>query len=348
MSSFIDFLWNGSPPPSVTSTTSSYESMPDWYQAYQKGILAKGNAVANEQYVNYGGPRISGFTPDQTNSFQMVRDNANDWRPSLDAGMGMTGQAAAGFNQNDYSKWMSPYTSGVVDRIADLGARNLTENILPGVNDTFTGAGQFGSRRHGEFTNRAVRDTNESIMGQQALALQQATDSAMSNYQSDLTRKLNAGNQMSNMSQLLQQMGLTDAAALESVGQQQQSQNQKNLDLAYQDFTEQRDWPKNQVNWMSNLLGNQAVGQQQASNTIQPGTTFQPSGLSQMAGLYSLFKGMKKGGRVADAPVKRMAMGGSIEKSNYTPKRITAKNTNLSSPMLSNMELMMGRMGYAA
>lgn len=298
MSSFIDFLWQGSPPPDVTNKSSSYQSMPDWYQAYQKGVLAKGNAIAAAPYPTFPGPRVAGMTQDQTTAFNTVRDATGAWKPALQQGAELAATGGGGFNQADFNNWKSPYIDGVVNRIAELGGRNLTESILPGVNETFTGTGQFGSKRHGEFTNRAVRDTNESIMGQQALALQQAQDSAMGNYSTDLNRKISAGNQMGALAQQGQQMNLTDAAALESAGQAQQGQAQKNYDLAYNDFTEQRDYPKNQTAWLSQLLGNSAVPTSTQNSSTGPGSIYQPSGLSTLAGLYSLSKGFRKGGRV--------------------------------------------------
>jgi hypothetical protein len=37
--SLSDFLFQGSPPPSVTTYGSSSASMPAWFEDYQKGIL---------------------------------------------------------------------------------------------------------------------------------------------------------------------------------------------------------------------------------------------------------------------------------------------------------------------
>lgn len=97
-----------------------------------------------------------------------------------------------GFTANA-ADYMSPYTSGVVDEIARRGTRNLTENLLPAVNQTFTGAGQFGSSRNSDFNARAVRDANESILGQQAQALESGYKTAADIYGQDAARQLQAG-----------------------------------------------------------------------------------------------------------------------------------------------------------
>lgn len=84
--------------------------------------------------------------------------------------------------------YMSPYTDRVLDTIASRGARNLSENLLPAVGDTFTGHGQFGSERHRDFANRAVRDTQESILDQQARSLESGYATAGNLFNQDASR----------------------------------------------------------------------------------------------------------------------------------------------------------------
>jgi hypothetical protein len=47
-----------------------------------------------------------------------------------------------------------------------------------------------------------------------------------------------------------QQLGLTGAGALQQVGGVQQSQAQRNLDVAYEDFLRQQGYPQEQINAM--------------------------------------------------------------------------------------------------
>lgn len=98
-------------------------------------------------------------------------------------------QAAGQTSASQVGQYMSPYQTGVMDVIAKQGARNLTENILPGVSDAFIKAGQFGSSRMGEMGSRALRDTQEAILGQQAQAAQQGYTQALDAAQADLARQ---------------------------------------------------------------------------------------------------------------------------------------------------------------
>lgn len=102
----------------------------------------------------------------------------------------METSTGAWINPGVASSYMSPYTTGVIDRIAQLGQRNLQENLLPGINSTFTGAGQFGSTRNANFNNRALRDTQEAILGEQAKALEQGYSTAGNLFSSDAARAL--------------------------------------------------------------------------------------------------------------------------------------------------------------
>ena len=97
--------------------------------------------------------------------------------------------AAGKSSYADVGKYMSPYQTGVMDVIAKQGARNLSENLLPGVSDAFIKAGQFGGTRMGEFGSRALRDTQEAVLNQQAQLANQGYGQALGASQADLARQ---------------------------------------------------------------------------------------------------------------------------------------------------------------
>lgn len=317
----MDFLWQGQPPPAATQYGVQTAGIPTFISDYTQGLLAKANAVAAEPYQVYGAPRIANFTADQNAAFDATRDAAGSWKPGVEGGMNLMQQAAtqnplqqiqplatqaAGMSATgaaqpfmtaaatpsyqNVQNYMNPYQDAVVDRIATLGNRNLTENILPGMGDVFTRAGQFGSRGMIEKFGNAMRDTQEGISAQQSQALAGGFNMATQAANTDAARmagigqtmgnlttadqgqlgnlaqlqgnmasitqnnQMNLGTNMGALGRATQAAGLTDAAALEGIGQTQQNQTQKNLDLAYQDFVEQRDYPKTQVGFLNNML----------------------------------------------------------------------------------------------
>jgi len=275
------YLFGNTTPASVTGTlTDTGAQLPAWLQEYTRGLAGQATAVAGEAYQPYTAPtnaetygqdagRIAGFTPAQQQAQQQIVNSQGNYQPALNLASQTLPQAVGSY--------MSPYTDSVVNRIAQLGQRNLSENLLPQVNSTFTGAGQFGSTRNADFTNNAVRDANESILGQQSTALQAGYTQAQNAALADLQRQ-------QSLAQTTQQLGLQQAGALETVGQTQQAQQQQNMNLAQTDYTNQLNYPKTQLSFLSDIIRGQPTNTTSYSAVSNPGaTTAQMSPLAAAA-----------------------------------------------------------------
>ena len=247
----LSSLFGSSVPSSVTGAiTDTSSSLPDWLQEYTRAMAGQAAAVAGEDYQPYTSPtnattygedagRIAGFSPLQQQAQAGVQANVGSYKPYTDYASQTVPQAVGSY--------MSPYTDSVVNRIAQLGQRNLTENLLPQVNSTFTGAGQFGSTRSMDFTNNALRDTQDSILGAQSSALQAGYTQAQNTAMTDMQRQAALGQQVQNQ-------GYQDTAMLDTTGQLIQQQQQKNMDLAGTDFTQQVNYPKQQLSFLSEIV----------------------------------------------------------------------------------------------
>ena len=253
------------------------------------------------------------------------------------------GQSAVGGIQD----YMNPYTQNVTDQIARLGARNLSENLLPNVSDAFIKAGQFGGTRMGEFGSRALRDTQESILGQQSQALQQGYGHAlgaapqdasrqaqlastagglgqaqqqayltaaqqsgsltaqqaqqMANLgqmsgqlaSTDINRQLSAQQQLGALTQASQAMNAQDRAALEASGSAYQSQQQREIDAARQQFAEEQAYPRQTLDWLSTQIRGMApITPQTTTQTGTANTGLSP--LSQLAAAGAAAAGLYK------------------------------------------------------
>lgn len=152
-------------------------------------------------------------------------------------------KAASASGAGGVQGYMNPYQTGVMDAMAQQSARNLKENILPGVSDAFIKAGNFGSARMGEFGNRAVRDTQQSLLQQQAALLNQGYDKAVTASQADLARQAQlagiagntAGADLSRITQnagVYNQQGQTAATAAAQQGQLYLNLGQSEIDRA--------------------------------------------------------------------------------------------------------------------
>lgn len=299
-----DFLNNGQLPAGSTfKSTTSETVLPDWYTSYAMQLLSNQQALSAQPLPTYQGPRVAEFSPTQQQGFGMTAPAATAYQPALNAATAATTgainapgglniaqpflDAASKTSVNNLGQYMNPYTDQVVNRIADLGTRNLTENIMPQIEGRYIQAGQLGfGGRDGTGTpsgmmtdtSRAIRDTSADILGQQTQALQQGytqaaglagTDlsrqaglatTAGSLGGQDLSRQLTGAGQLAEMGTAAQTLGLTGAGALQQVGATQQGQAQKNLDVAYGDFLRQQGYPQEQINAMLQTMGGVKAG----------------------------------------------------------------------------------------
>lgn len=282
------------PEGSALRATQSQTVLPEWYTNYAMDMLANQQALAQRPFPLPPMPRVAEFSPTQQRGFEMTGQAATAYQPALGQATQATQQAigapgglgaaqpyltqAGQTSVSNIGQYMNPYMEQVVDRIGQLGARNLSERILPEVEGRYISAGQlgFGGRQPGmgtpsgmmTDTARAIRDTQEAVLAEQAGALQrgyseaaglagtdlsrQATlaSTAGSLGGQDLGRQLDASRQLAAMGEMGQQLGLAGAGALERVGGVQQSQAQRNLDVAYEDFLRQQNYPQEQINAM--------------------------------------------------------------------------------------------------
>jgi hypothetical protein len=212
--------------------------------------------------------------------------------------------AAGQTSVSNIGQYMNPYNEAVTNRIAELGTRNLNESIMPGIEGRYIQAGQlgFGGRQgagtpSGMLTDtaRAIRDTSADILGQQTKALQSGYSEAAGLAGTDLSRmgnlattagdlaraqqgqQLAASGALAGLGEQAQSLGLTGAGALGAVGAQQQQYGQKNLDVAYEDFLRQQNYPQEQINNMLNTFKGVVTGVPSATREVG----ISPAGVQQ-------------------------------------------------------------------
>lgn len=157
---------------------------------YQQGLQSNPLSAANP-YLNRG----QGMSATGASDPLLNQGVANNPLSAANPYINRAGQTAAG----GINTYMNPYNDQVTRRIAQLGARNLEENLLPSIADSFVQAGQFGGSRMGEFGARALRDTQDSILGQQANVLQSGFNTSLGAAQSDLERFQGLGSLAGNL-----------------------------------------------------------------------------------------------------------------------------------------------------
>lgn len=279
----FDFLTNSSAPPTVTTGGTSQTSLPPWYEDYQRNLLATGVAAAQEPFQVYGGPRIADFSAKQKEAFEGEAELGREWSPLSTLAAEATTRGAGAFDPAEFEKYMNPYTEGVTEVIGDRGMQRWNEEILPGVTNTFTGGGQFGSRRNMDFTTNAARDIQREIADEQTMALERGFGTALQGYGAGQSRALAGGQQAGTMA-------LGGLSALEGAGAKEQGLTQQSLNLAKTDFDEQRDFPWEQIAKLKGLSTGVVAPQSTVSTQtgVAPGGQPGPSPLEILAGVYGI------------------------------------------------------------
>lgn len=298
----------GSAPSSPTTTTVQQNSVPPFLEdAYLQGIN-RADATSQAPYTPYAGQRIADFSPQQTQAQNMVQQGIGQFMPEYNAGVNATAQSATPFSASALSPYMDPYKSQVTDEIARLGNQNFTQNILPGINDQFTGGGMFGSSRNAVALGRAADQAQAGITGTQAQYLSSGYQNAVNQYQADQNRQLQAGAQLTNQAGQGQGLYGNDVNAVAAVGQQQNTQNQQLLDTAYNDFLTQQQYPQVQAQFFNNIVRGIPTSGLVASQTQNYGSNGNP--ITQALGLGGTLYGAVNGAPQVTAKLNK---GGHVK-----------------------------------
>jgi len=294
----LDFLFQGSPPSSVTTYGETTQDLPTWYSDYTQGLISRANAIAAEPYQAYTNPRIAALDPAQQMAYHSALGLEQQYAPTMQSALQAAQQGSSGsaLNQaNPYFQqalgynpmtaanpllgeaasnirmqagdtsalaqpylnqaaqmtgqagqtglagiqdYMNPYNEQVVKRIGELGARNLREQFLPQIQDKAIQSGQFGGSRQGEAIGRALRDTQESTLAQQAQALQSGYGQAAQQLAADRTRQLQAAGQTAALGQTQAGLESADLARYAQTGSQLGALGQMTGQLAGQAGTQ--------------------------------------------------------------------------------------------------------------
>lgn len=92
----LDFLFQGSPPSSVTTYGETTQDLPTWYSDYTQGLISRANAIAAEPYRAYTQPRIAGLDPAQQFAYQSALGLQGQYQPTIDTAVNMAMQGGQG------------------------------------------------------------------------------------------------------------------------------------------------------------------------------------------------------------------------------------------------------------
>ena len=297
-----------SAPPQPTST--SQTTIPEYAKPYAEKMLGKAEAITESPYQTYGGQRMAASTPEQQAARQDVAGMQQPGQFAAGTGLAAAGGLGALGAGQQYmamatdpgaqQAFMSPYMQNVVDlqkqeAIRDAQKGQLAQNLGAARQGTYGGARQLlaGTERE--------RNLQQNLANIQATGSQKAYEDAMRGMQFGTTAGIQgaqaatqAGATLGQLGIGQQQTGIDLAKAQEAFGAMGQAEQQKALDLQYQDFLQQQQYPYKQLGFMSDILRGSANLAATGGKTVYeppPSLASQLGGVGLAGlGVYNLLK----------------------------------------------------------
>ena len=295
-----------------TSSTVQQTTLPAYAQPYVERAFRRSEVESLQPYTAYGGQRLAYFSPDEISSQAMTRGFAGAGTPQAytDAGTRFSGigdYSATPFDNQAISERMSPYQQNVVD-IQKREAARRSEMIGDQYSDAATKSGGLGGYREAIMQSERERNLGQQMDDIQMKGSQQAYDAAARQLQSDRQAEaqaydlssrygLMAGEAQMGLGDARQQDALSRIQALQGIGSQQRAMRQAGLDIGYEDFQRQRQYPQQQLSFYNAMLQGLPIHPSSTESTYsrQPGLFQTMAGLG-LGGL-GLYKGMQGGSK---------------------------------------------------
>ncbi len=254
----FDWLFGGDDPEprTVNTTTTVQSNIPEWLQRAGEEQYETALPLANRPSPIYGGDRIAGFTPTQTEAFGRVagQSGSQPWMDAFNQAYGSIAGGAAPVGQEDISRYMNPYTQDVIDTTTNQVNRayNIRDTQRRG---RLAGTGSYLNYDRTEVLQGLSDEARARTIAEQTAGLSSAGfQNALQQANADRSRMMAAGGQFANLAPMMSQLGYTDIAALEGVGNREQQLQQQTMNLDYEDFMRQFTYPQEQLDWLQNLM----------------------------------------------------------------------------------------------
>jgi len=277
---FLTFRGKGGGGGPQNSTSVARQDLDPDVKAKWLDMYGTAETVADRPYVPYTGDMIAGFDPLQTKGFGMYENALGTGAGTLNDAMLAAGKSA-GYTPTDVSSrimgqnfadYMNPYTDQVVDT-AMQDMERQRQMMMGDIAGSAQAANAFGGSRHGI----AESETNQRVaeeMGQVSAQLRdQGFNTALQGFMGD-SRLMQSGdiaNQAAGLDANQQQQGAAqllaglsgverdqafgDSQMMVDLGAEKQGMAQSELDLAYQQFTEEQDHPLRQLETLMSAYG---------------------------------------------------------------------------------------------
>jgi hypothetical protein len=277
-------IFTGTAPPSVDTTKTTTTGAPQYFTDYLTGLAKAGNTAVGMDPTKM----VAGFNETQKAAALGLPTIAKSFQPGIDAAELTAANAAAGATPTTIQNFMNPYTRNVTDEMARLQQQNIQRSVMPVLKAGFVGTGGLGSQRYANALGQTTADMQSNLLGQQNVALDKGYAGALQAALQQAQNQAQAAQVQGQIAGQEQTLGLAGNKALQDIGAQEQALAQANINA-----------PLTTATNAAALLRNYQIPTSSTETYKGPWTTYQPSPLSQMAVLGTLFASGSTGGKSA-------------------------------------------------
>ena len=246
----FDFLFKGGTPEMKPTDASQ---LPEYLQKAGANLVGAAQDVAQESYIPYTDPRMAAMDPAQLAAMQQGLGMAGVSTGQMTPAMAAMQTATGGPTQAQISGYMNPYMTGVAD-IAAQKMRDQSAIEQQKIAASAAGAGGLDSTRfaiqEAERQKNLTTGIGDLYAKAQAEAYTQGSDLA----QFAQTQGLKGAIGQGTLAGQQQQLGMADVQQQLGIGALTQGENQRALDLAYQQFQQEGMHPKDQLSFLAGIM----------------------------------------------------------------------------------------------
>ena len=310
----------------AVSTQVQQSEFPTELKPFIQDIFGKAQAIQEskegEGFQAFEGPLQSEFDPAQTKAFEQIEAVPGATKPLFDEATTLAQSAAAPLpTAEEVQSASNPFVRNVLD-IQKREAERVSDVQGQRQNAAAAQAGAFGGSRAAILEAERQRNLNQQLGDIEATGQLAAFQDAQQRIAQQRGREASGATQLAALGSAIPAQQLKELGALSGVGAARQTQAQRGIDLARQEFEAEEAFPSQTLQEFSSVLRGFPLAPTRSTSTqqfsaAQPLST-QLLGVGTQAlgalGSAGAFKGAfgQAGGAVSRMPVQKYQGGGAL------------------------------------
>ena len=258
----IQFIGGGGasspPPPPAVQTQVQQSEFPSELKPFISDIFGKAQAIQEQReeegFQAFPGPLQAQFDPAQTRAFEQIEQVTGATQPLFDEATTLAREATRSpTDPQEVASFMNPFLRNVTDiqkreaqRIGDVEEQQLAAQAAQ--------AGAFGGSRAAILEAERQRNLAQQLDDIEARGLAASYQDAQQRLANQRAREAAGATQLASLGSAIPAQQLKELGALSGVGAARQTQAQRGIDLARQEFEAEEAFPLRTLQEFSSIL----------------------------------------------------------------------------------------------